>query len=144
MRSASRTSAGKGDRKEAWLLDLQEVCLPLHTARAFLGWLAAKRVGVLLGRGKKFWQDIGACEKKEDQDKLVMEKMTKVVEESRCAGAGGQSLPLSVYATQGFDTSRIEQFCDDKKPSKMFGTVYRVDIEYQNKKRQRHGLEKQS
>ena len=54
-------------------------------------------------------------------------------EETRCAGTGGEYLPLAVYKTRGFDTSRIEKFCEDKKPSAMFGTVYRVDIEYESK-----------
>ena len=45
----------------------------------------------------------------------------------------GEYLPLEVYTTRGFDTSRIEKLCEDKKPSAMFGTVYRVDIEYQSK-----------
>ena len=82
---------------------------------------------------QRFWKDVGACDTKEDQEQLVVDRLSKVVEETRCVGTGGKYLPLSVYAAKGFDTSQIEQLCEDKKQHKLFGTVYRVDIEYQSK-----------
>ena len=62
-----------------------------------------------------------------------MEKLSKKITETRCAGAGGQYLPLSVYAAQGYDTKAIEEGCKDVKAHPLFGKVYRVEIEYQNK-----------
>ena len=101
--------------------------------RSWGGWPPKEFESLTAEEKKLFWKEVGACETKEEQEKLVLERLSKVVEETRCGGTGGEYLPLSVYATRGFDTTMIEELCDDKKPSKMFGTVYRVDIEYQTK-----------
>ncbi len=84
----------------------------------------------------KFWRDIGASEGKDEQEKVVMEMLSKKVIESRKSGSGGEYLPLSVYGTRGFDVKAIENGCDDWKPHKLFGRVYKVEIEYQSKEQE--------
>ena len=68
-----------------------------------------------------FWVAVGAAETKEDQDKVVMEVLSKKVEEIRSAGSGGKYLPLSVYERKGFDIAKIERECDDYKELPMLG-----------------------
>ena len=49
--------------------------------------------------------------------------------EARSEYAGGDFLPLSVYAARGFDTKRIEQFTPEhlKKEDAVLGMCYKVD-----------------
>ena len=134
MWSASRTSPREGDRKKngCWTCR-QCACRYTQLARSWVGWPPTEFDAFSSEEANKFWQDVGACDTNEEQEQLVAESLTQVVEETRCGGTGGEYLPLSVYKTRGFDTTLIEELCDDKKPSRMFGTVYRVDIEYQTK-----------
>jgi hypothetical protein len=48
-------------------------------------------------------------------------------------------LPLSVWASRGFDVTRIEANCRacDKKPDEMFGMLYRVRLESESNKAER-------
>ena len=59
----------------------------------------------------------------------VTETLSVQRAEPRKAIAGGEYLPLNVYATRGFDVAAIEQHCKDWKPSEMFGRVFKVLIE---------------
>ena len=110
-------------------------CACSHTQlhRQWGGWPPAEWASFSAEERKDFWLAIGACDTKEDQERCVLEKLGKKITETRMAGAGGKYLPLSVYGAQGFDIEVIRKGCTDKKPHPLFGEVYRVEIEYQNK-----------
>ena len=108
-------------------------CRYTQLHRQWGGWPPAEFESFSAEERKDFWLAIGACTKKEDQERCVLEKLGKKITETRMAGAGGKYLPLSVYGAKGFDTEAIRKGCTDKKPHPLFGEVYRVEIEYQNK-----------
>jgi hypothetical protein len=108
-------------------------CSYTQLHRQWGGWPPAEWASFSAEERKDFWLAIGACDTKEDQERCVLEKLGKKITETRMAGAGGKYLPLSVYGAQGFDIEVIRKGCTDKKPHPLFGEVYRVEIEYQNK-----------
>jgi len=62
----------------------------------------------------------------------ILDSLTKSVadstERARIRAQGGGYYPLTWYETQGFDSTRIKQNCDDIEEHAVLGTCYRVEI----------------
>ena len=81
----------------------------------------------------QFWQDIKGITTRAEQEKMVVNSLSKTIIESRKAGEHGEYLPLSVYKARGWDIKIIEEQCKDWKPCRMFGKRYNVEVEYRDK-----------
>ena len=74
----------------------------------------------------EFWRS--QCKGKvQVQNALVKEVTDSRVEETR-KSTSGQYLPLSVYATMGYDIDAIKANCKDVAEHEVLGTTYRVDL----------------
>ena len=72
----------------------------------------------------------------EAQNELVVKTLKGVIIESRTSGSAGSYQPLGYYKKLGYDWRRIKRTCKDKKFHPNLGHTYRVDIDYQDKKKE--------
>ena len=84
----------------------------------------------------KFWLSMADSATEAQREQLVLNTLTSKVVESRASGSEGRYLPLGWYAQQGFDADRIAATCTDWEEHPILGRVYRVDINYQDKKKE--------
>jgi hypothetical protein len=74
----------------------------------------------------EFWRS--ECKGKvQVQNALVKEVTDQRVEETK-KSTSGQFLPLSVYATMGYDIEKIKENCKDVEEHAVLGTTYKVDV----------------
>jgi hypothetical protein len=76
----------------------------------------------------EFWADANNSSK--NLDKQVEKVLEKRYMEERRATEEGAYLPLSVYATQGYDVGNIERSCTDVQDHPVLGKTYKVDINH--------------
>jgi hypothetical protein len=84
----------------------------------------------------QFWQDIQKAPDAASQEELVLKTLSHRIIESRISGEKGSFQPLGWYQAQGYDVKRIEKYCKDTEEHPVLGTTYRVDINYQDKKKE--------
>ncbi len=74
--------------------------------------------------------DLGnfAGEAGKEVDKLLAGVMQQVYIEERRSGSTAEYLPLSVWATRGFDTKAIEARCEQTRDDPILGKCYKVEI----------------
>ena len=82
-----------------------------------------------------FWTKMEATSTEAAREELVLNTLTTRVTESRSAGAKGKYLPLGVYINMGYDGALIEKNCKDFFDDPIAGKVYRVDVEFQDKRK---------
>ena len=78
----------------------------------------------------EFWAASHEADNKQKLSELVEKNMTTRNTEIQEATCGGGYYPLSYWDRQGFDTKLIEELCTDTRPHSIFGTVYRVKIDF--------------
>ena len=83
-----------------------------------------------------FWKEMGDAKGAAERDRAVMNTLKDRVIESRISGSKGEYLPLGFYKKQGYDWKRIRDTCEDVQDHPNLGKTYRVDIMYQDKKKE--------
>jgi len=76
----------------------------------------------------KFWKDVEGKSGGADLEKFVVDSITRERAEQEFSKHGGEYLPLSVYATRGFNVADIEEKCKDTDMHDVLGKTYRVAI----------------
>ena len=76
----------------------------------------------------EFWRQARDADKTPRLKMLFVDTLVKKRVDKATASVEGKYLPLSVYATQGFDTAQIEEKCTDTQQHPIFGLTYRVPI----------------
>ena len=77
---------------------------------------------------KQFYRDIKGLKGKVNLTKFMTERLKLRNIHSQADGKKHEFLPLSVYATQGFDVEAIRTKCKDTMEHEVLGTCYRLDI----------------
>ena len=76
----------------------------------------------------EFWRKARDADKTPRLKMLFLDTLVKRRVDKATASVEGKYLPLSVYASQGFDTAQIEEKCTDTQQHPIFGLTYRVPI----------------
>ena len=78
----------------------------------------------------EFWASTHDANDKEQLKTLIEESLTTRQTESSEASTEGGYQPLSWYKKQGYDVKAIEEKCRDTRSHPIFGTTYRVKIDF--------------
>ena len=107
--------------------------------RSWGGWPPQEWESLSEADKDRFWQDMAQATTAETRDEVVFQSLANRIIESRIAGEKGEYQPLSWYQKRYSpeDCRAIEDLCKDVQEHPIFGKTYRVDICYQDRKKER-------